>query len=301
MKKTKETKGFLPERSPFYCTMPTKRLRTRKGLLLFVLVALAMFLPNYGPVAQTLSGGANSAGIPGSGTEPYAGPSLSGSSLSGSSLSGPEHTYRMKKGMAIKGTVVYVADGDTFNLKLDDGVVIIVRAQAIDAPEKGQEHGNISKEFLRREILNRRITVIYDKTDSYNRYVGRIYRNGLDMEELMLRRGHAWHFKRFNNEPLLARSEADARARKIGLWNDPNPEPPEDFRKKKKGGYAPIKIGIPAQEGEKFWISRSGTLHNDSCGNFNNTEKGRFAGPNEGRDCKMCGGSRRNLINDEKK
>jgi len=41
----------------------------------------------------------------------------------------------------------------------------------------------------------------------------------------------------------------------------------------------------------KYWLNTdSGIRHNSKCKSFNNTKKGRFCGPSEGKACKNCGG-----------
>lgn len=46
----------------------------------------------------------------------------------------------------------------------------------------------------------------------------------------MIRAGLAWHYKRFDSTPAYAAAETEARQNHRGLWSDPNPTPPEDFR-----------------------------------------------------------------------
>lgn len=41
----------------------------------------------------------------------------------------------------------------------------------------------------------------------------------------------------------------------------------------------------------KYWLNTDSNIrHNSKCKNFNNTKKGRFCGPAEGKACKLCGG-----------
>ncbi|MGH8729145.1 MAG: thermonuclease family protein [Burkholderiales bacterium] len=48
--------------------------------------------------------------------------------------------------------------------------------------------------------------------------------------------GLAWHFKKYEDEqPAMdrvkhSRAESDARAARVGLWRDPQPVPPWEFR-----------------------------------------------------------------------
>ena len=50
----------------------------------------------------------------------------------------------------------------------------------------------------------------------------------------MLRAGFAWHYKRYDKSPAYSAAEAEARTAKRGLWQDPHPINPADFRKSKR-------------------------------------------------------------------
>jgi endonuclease YncB( thermonuclease family) len=71
-------------------------------------------------------------------------------------------------------------------------------------------------------------------TDKYGRKVCRVEVDGQDLSVELLRAGLAWHYKRYNQEPALASLQAEARARKRGLWADPNPIPPWEWRRRKR-------------------------------------------------------------------
>ncbi|MES2922121.1 MAG: thermonuclease family protein [Verrucomicrobiota bacterium] len=58
---------------------------------------------------------------------------------------------------------------------------------------------------------------------------------GNDVNLQMVRDGFAWHFKKFSKDPALAKAEAAAKSAKLGLWIDPAPVPPWDFRAPKAG------------------------------------------------------------------
>ena len=49
--------------------------------------------------------------------------------------------------------------------------------------------------------------------------------------EELLRAGLAWHYKRYSKEEELAVLEDEARANKVGLWTDPHPVPPWEWRR----------------------------------------------------------------------
>ena len=59
-----------------------------------------------------------------------------------------------------------------------------------------------------------------------------LHRRGINLE--MLKAGFAWHYKHYDKNPDYAAAEDDARAAKRGLWSDPHPINPYDFRKAKR-------------------------------------------------------------------
>lgn len=160
----------------------------------------------------------------------------------------------------LKGVCVEVLDGDTYKVKLVvDGKSVIdtVRCSGIDAPEKGQQYANESRELLEQLILNREVFIKFEKRDVYNRIIGRTaiktsYGN-IVIEKLMLDAGCAWHFRHYSNDKELQSIEDAAKSRKVGLWKQRNPMPPWDYRQKRKGGYAHEKLidDEPVQEKPK--------------------------------------------------
>ena len=50
----------------------------------------------------------------------------------------------------------------------------------------------------------------------------------------MVKDGFAWHYKYYDSTPAYAEAEKEARAAKRGLWQDPNPIQPYEFRKKQR-------------------------------------------------------------------
>jgi len=50
----------------------------------------------------------------------------------------------------------------------------------------------------------------------------------------LVRQGMAWHFKRYSSDATYADLEQEARENRVGLWKDPNPIAPWEWRKPKK-------------------------------------------------------------------
>ena len=70
--------------------------------------------------------------------------------------------------------------------------------------------------------------------DRYKRILGTIYLDGRWINKEMMAEGWAWHYTFYSTDQELAKAEAAAKEAKKGLWVDPNPIPPWDYRKMKK-------------------------------------------------------------------
>lgn len=82
----------------------------------------------------------------------------------------------------------------------------------------------------------KQVTLDCIKGESYGRLVCKVLVGGADVCLQQIKDGLAWHYKQFEMEQtsgdrkLYADAENTARAEKIGLWSDPHPMPPWDFR-----------------------------------------------------------------------
>lgn len=130
----------------------------------------------------------------------------------------------------LRGRVVGVADGDTLTVLLEHQQSVKVRLAEIDAPEKTQAFGRRSKESLAALCFGR-AAVIEDKgRDRYGRVIGRTSCAGIDASGEQVRRGMAWVFDRYATDLSLYTLQDEAKADRRGLWRDPAPVPPWDYR-----------------------------------------------------------------------
>jgi micrococcal nuclease len=141
-------------------------------------------------------------------------------------------TTTQDKGRYVMGKVTRIADGDTFTMIFDNGFEVRVRLLGIDSPERRQAFSNRAKQTLSDLIYNKEVKVYYESKDRYGRVLGDIYIDDLNINQEMVRRGMAWHFIRYSDDETLAALEKEARKNKIGLWVDPNPVAPWEFRRK---------------------------------------------------------------------
>ena len=128
------------------------------------------------------------------------------------------------------GRVVAIADGDTLTV-LASREQIKVRLSDIDAPERKQPFGARSRQSLAELCGTREATVLEGGKDRYGRTLGRVICGGVDANTEQVRRGMAWVYERYapKDSPLYA-MQARARAEQRGLWADPRPVPPWEWR-----------------------------------------------------------------------
>jgi endonuclease YncB( thermonuclease family) len=135
----------------------------------------------------------------------------------------------------IIGKVVGVSDGDTITVLDDmDQGKFRIRLDKIDAPEKKQAFGNKAKQFLSTLIFGKKVSIRFKSIDNYGRVLGIIYCDGKEINLVMVQSGYAWHYSYYDKTPAYIQAEKDARAEKKGLWQDPNPINPFEYRKKNK-------------------------------------------------------------------
>ena len=224
---------------------------------------------------------------------------------------------------SVSGRVVSVADGDTITIIGDGNTQYKIRLNAIDAPEKSQAFGQKSKQQLSNYVFGKDVTVTWKSKDKYGRVLGTVFVGNTDINLQMVRDGFAHHYKRFDNSPAYAAAEADARQNRRGLWSDPNPILPEDYRHRGTSA-APLAASsaLPRSSAQReggsrveycagnampvgsrtaapingtwpdtgFWLStNSNKRHNRKCENYRKT-RGYPCSKDEGSPCGKCGG-----------
>jgi len=70
--------------------------------------------------------------------------------------------------------------------------------------------------------------------DQYKRSVGIVWLNGKNINQEMVAEGYAWAFRQYldsHHASEYIRAEEQARAKRLGLWQQINPQPPWEFRR----------------------------------------------------------------------
>ena len=92
----------------------------------------------------------------------------------------------VKKNNVISGKVIKVVDGDTITILDFQNRQTKIRLYGIDAPEKAQDFGNPSKEYLANLVAGKDIVVTVIDIDRYGRSVGKI-NDGKEIAEEILK------------------------------------------------------------------------------------------------------------------
>jgi endonuclease YncB( thermonuclease family) len=146
----------------------------------------------------------------------------------------------------LSARVAEVVDGDTVDVEIGRDRVRI-RLDSIDCPEDGQAWGDIATYGLIKIIGGQTVRLEIYGRDDFGRTLATFYvrhqQTGawLNANERMVMLGHAWVMHRYydhlppGRQNKLNRLEDWARAKKVGLWRDPNPLPPWLWRRRDRG------------------------------------------------------------------
>jgi micrococcal nuclease len=141
--------------------------------------------------------------------------------------------------------VVSVHDGDTLRAIDPAKIEHKVRLSGIDAPELGQAFGRVARDRLRELALRQQLVVHVHDRDRYGRDLATLEAGGRDLNRQLVAEGLAWHFTRYSDDAGLAAAEAEARAAGRGLWADPGPVAPWEWRKGEAERKASAKAAVP--------------------------------------------------------
>lgn len=146
-------------------------------------------------------------------------------------------------------TIVGISDGDTLTARclahtLEQGArpaTYKVRLAEIDAPEKGQPFGQVSKQHLATLCFAKNAEITPRTTDRYGRMVARVVCEGTDAGATQVSSGMAWVFDRYAHprSPLYS-AQRSAQSQRRGLWSESTPVPPWAWRVKKPGSPSPL-------------------------------------------------------------
>ncbi len=152
------------------------------------------------------------------------------------------------QGEVLTGRVVGVTDGDTITVLDADHQRHKIRLAGIDAPEHDQPFGQRSKQNLSAVVFGKKVAVSWRKKHR-GRLIGKVMvqppdcsRCGLtlDASQAQLIAGMAWWYRQYAKDQspqdlgAYEFSEQEAKAKRVGLWSDPDSVPPWEWRNAKR-------------------------------------------------------------------
>jgi endonuclease YncB( thermonuclease family) len=143
----------------------------------------------------------------------------------------------------IAARVVGISDGDTITALKADKSQVKIRLHGIDAPETGQDFGSRAKEAASSLAFGKQVTIRPRTIDRHGRLVADVLLpDAQTINHELVRQGMAWWYQKYApHDRELERLELEARQAKRGLWAQPNPTPPWEWR---TGKTAPVTAGV---------------------------------------------------------
>ena len=133
------------------------------------------------------------------------------------------------------GKVIGIKDGDTVVVIDAANNQTTLRLAEVDCPEKKQAFGTKAKQFTSDAVYLKEVKYIVTDTDRYGRNIAKVYYDDNKyLSAEIIKNGFGWQYKKYSTSKLLANLEQEAQTNKRGLWVDPNPIYPSDFRKNNK-------------------------------------------------------------------
>ena len=127
-----------------------------------------------------------------------------------------------------------VYDGDTLVL-MGGSRARIIRLDGIDAPERDQPYGPVATAALEYMVGRAIYYVETDKYDEYAAVVATLYhsKEGYNINASLVCAGFAWWYERYApDNQLLEDCQKEAREAPKGLWEDDDPMPPWEWRRR---------------------------------------------------------------------
>jgi micrococcal nuclease len=127
-------------------------------------------------------------------------------------------------------TVIGISDGDTLTVLNENKQQVKIRLAEIDAPEARQPFGTRSKQSLSELCFGKQAQIKPQVKDRYGRTVARVTCEGVDANAEQVKRGMAWVYRKYAKDHSLYVLQNDAKVAGRGLWSEPSPMPPWEWR-----------------------------------------------------------------------
>lgn len=133
----------------------------------------------------------------------------------------------------ITARIVGVHDGDSITALAAGNQQLKVRLDGIDAPELKQPYSQQSKAALSGLVFGKTVTLHINGRDRYKRTLAVVMAGGVNVNRELVRLGLAWRYEAYSKDAALLAAQIEAKAAKRGLWSDPAPVAPWEWRRRK--------------------------------------------------------------------
>jgi endonuclease YncB( thermonuclease family) len=122
--------------------------------------------------------------------------------------------FSIAQAKILTGRVVKISDGDTLTVLDKSNRQHKIRLMGIDAPERKQAFGTVSRQNLADLVFGKKVAVEWNERDHYQRVLGKVLLDGQDINLKQIKAGLAWHYKRYDKDERLADRRLYAEAQK---------------------------------------------------------------------------------------
>jgi endonuclease YncB( thermonuclease family) len=142
----------------------------------------------------------------------------------------------LARAATIEAKVAEVQSGNTL-VVMNINRPLRIRLNGVAPPESGQPFSDVAREHLSALVLNKTVTIDYSGMAADSYLVARVSSGGVDIGAQMIRDGVAWYDGANAAElssgfrDVYVQCEQAARSERRGLWQDPSPVSPWEFRK----------------------------------------------------------------------
>jgi len=130
------------------------------------------------------------------------------------------------------GPAISILDGDTIEV-LHNNRPERIRLNGIDCPEKGQAYGKKAKQAASALVFGKEVRLQTHGLDKYGRTIADVFLpDGTNVNYELVKSGWCWWYRKYApGNVVLEELERKARSSGLGLWADPDPVPPWEWRR----------------------------------------------------------------------
>ena len=191
------------------------------------------------------------------------------------------------------GFCIGIVDGDIITVLKDGEEQIKIRLYGIDCPESGQDYGTRARQMAGNLAYQKTVAITPVDTDRYGRMVGLVVADGVLVNRALVESGMAWVYSQYCRvaecEEWRNLEEAARKARR-GLWEQPSPVPPWEWRRGRRASAPQVEPRIIRYHGN----TSNRIFHREECKYVNCSEctavfPSREAAEQAGyRPCRVC-------------